>query len=71
VSFIAIGGLVLRNEVKLCHQHHVDVTDHHAWIIYEAAIGWVWWHETKDPNEGGVFKVHEKSGRVFRRVGPL
>jgi hypothetical protein len=74
MRFVSIDGVVLINEVRLCHRHHSEVTDHFAWIVYEEGNGWVWYVEWKSmfeelPNEQII--KQPKSGRKFRRRGPL
>jgi hypothetical protein len=71
--WVSIDGLVICNEVRVCSRCHCNITEHRAWIRYEEGTGWVWWaarppDATADPSE---FYEHPKSGRLFRRVGPL
>lgn len=64
--WVVIDGIVLCNQVRLCHSCHEDVTQHRAWIRFDYAGEWVWFAE----HESGEV-TNPKSGRAFRRIGPL
>jgi len=70
--WVAVNGVVLLNERRLCHVHHVMVTGevggHRGWIRYLEGEGWVWYAPAPAGSVGGV---SDKLGAAWLPVGPL
>lgn len=78
---VAVDGVVLPNQVRLCAWCHHDVTVHHAWIRYVDGEGWAWYracqsyeaaiYVAEGGNEFWQFIQQPKSGQWFKRIGNL
>lgn len=70
--WVAVDGLVLLNELRVCLWCHDKLNNHDAWIRYVDGEGWVWYAAARrgelrlDPER---FIQHPKSGRWFKSLG--
>jgi hypothetical protein len=71
--WIAIDGVVLLNEVRVCLWCHEDLNRHAAWIRYFTGEGWLWYAAAPAALAAGAAGSvqHPKSGRWFVPFGPL
>jgi hypothetical protein len=77
IRWVAIDGVILLNEWRICLWCHEMLNCHDAWIRYLTPFGWVWYaalpaRRSPVAGHGGPdFIQHPKSGRWFRLIGPL
>lgn len=70
--WVAVDGVVLLNERRVCAWCHEDLNNHNAWVRHFTGQGWVWYAAVPGQHSLGPDLIqHPKSGRYFRRVGTL
>lgn len=77
VRWVVINGVILLNERKVCHDHHLQLTGevggHKAWIRYLEGAGWMWYAPAPPGASGqpGQLAAVDKLGCLWLPVGPL